>query len=841
MGHAALDYCYKNSYGRGVGEIPTQCSTDQDMQGTAPFFTCYDECPDGYSSTDWGGCMQTCPSGTKRDDYGNCVENSRFLERYETSKYTIWENPNPDECYFPKYNLSKIGECFMAECNKANPELGCQWNGGDVVAKCKENYKMAALHCIPDLDCTDFVGKGVDFYGNTFCETTRKSPRPPQPAYCGKDKSGHDKVNDAGLCYPQCGANAVGVGPVCWEGCPTVRGKKWVECGAGCAADATACGLATMDMTISVLDAAISIASLGSAAAASKGGLAAIKTGMKDGVGDALKATAKQYGNTFSKRFTGHYKDAVSSLTKEGMKKAGLVQDMATLQSTARGVATFFGAVEDIVGKDISQEEMDFQIAQQALGYASLLDPSGVMGIVAAYTKPLCSVIANGSGSYPAPEITAPDNQPLTTGAAESLLAEASKLHNVIATLKEGDKAAAEALCSDKPALSGLDAAGALDNYYTLSSRWMGDKQLLTAGEHGVGMMPGFHTATIDKPEPGFDKGRQLWKIRKGKTGYYKLVPALHAHVSPTQSLDISARDQVRPVIANSADVSGQYWKLSASEFGRGSVRLTTMWRGDCNYLDIIRGGPAHGSTMLRPRRDHTAQAWILNKTSIMTAVRAKTPEQLREGYMNDIEANFGSYVTAAHSLPNNSHTDLWFKDNTHSRFGASKTEVDSGYPKNNPGHFRGIPADWNASFNAILPYGGTSKSYIFKNGLYLRLSDGITVDSGYPQRMPGGWQGMPTAWRGNVDAALYYPPNGKHYMFRGNEYVRLSGVKVDAGYPIPLPGGWRGMPAHFTAGIDAATTRNGQVYMFKNNEYIRFTGTQMDPGYPKPVSTFPH
>lgn len=87
---------------------------------------------------------------------------------------------------------------------------------------------------------------------------------------------------------------------------------------------------------------------------------------------------------------------------------------------------------------------------------------------------------------------------------------------------------------------------------------------------------------------------------------------------------------------------------------------------------------------------------------------------------------------------------------------------------------------------------------------------------------------------------AIHYPPTNKHYFFKGNEYVRLTGTKVDAGYPTKLPGGWVGMPADFVQGIDAATYRNGHVYMIKGDSYIRFTGTKVDMGYPKPMSNWP-
>ncbi len=191
-----------------------------------------------------------------------------------------------------------------------------------------------------------------------------------------------------------------------------------------------------------------------------------------------------------------------------------------------------------------------------------------------------------------------------------------------------------------------------------------------------------------------------------------------------------------------------------------------------------------------------------------------------------------GIQVTAAFTLYNGA-TYLFHPDGTYSKASKSRTGIDSDYPAKMPGGWKGLSSSWYSGINAALPYQGTSKSYMFKDGSYARLT-GVTIDSGYPAKMPGGWQNMPTSWNGQVDAALYYQPNDRHYMFKGNEYVRLTGVKVDSGYPAKLPGGWSGMPAEFAKGIDAATYRNGHVYMFKGEQYIRFTGTRMDSGYPK-------
>jgi hypothetical protein len=70
--------------------------------------------------------------------------------------------------------------------------------------------------------------------------------------------------------------------------------------------------------------------------------------------------------------------------------------------------------------------------------------------------------------------------------------------------------------------------------------------------------------------------------------------------------------------------------------------------------------------------------------------------------------------------------------------------------------------------------------------------------------------------------------------MFKGREYIRLTGVEVDPGYPQPLPGGWKGLSVSWTSGIDAAIFRDGHAYFFKKNQYVRFTGTSMDANYPQ-------
>lgn len=87
-------------------------------------------------------------------------------------------------------------------------------------------------------------------------------------------------------------------------------------------------------------------------------------------------------------------------------------------------------------------------------------------------------------------------------------------------------------------------------------------------------------------------------------------------------------------------------------------------------------------------------------------------------------------------------------------------------------------------------------------------------------------------------DAAVL-APNGKLYFFSGSRYVRLTqGGTLDPGYPKEIAGHWTGFPEAFQSGIDATMTLNNKLYFFKGDQYLRYTlGQGVDAGYPKPIA----
>jgi len=52
------DFCWKDSYGRGVGLVPSVCGSGKQQIGAL----CYDQCPSGYESSGFG-CRKLCPAG----------------------------------------------------------------------------------------------------------------------------------------------------------------------------------------------------------------------------------------------------------------------------------------------------------------------------------------------------------------------------------------------------------------------------------------------------------------------------------------------------------------------------------------------------------------------------------------------------------------------------------------------------------------------------------------------------------------------------------------------------------------------------------------------------------
>ena len=183
-----------------------------------------------------------------------------------------------------------------------------------------------------------------------------------------------------------------------------------------------------------------------------------------------------------------------------------------------------------------------------------------------------------------------------------------------------------------------------------------------------------------------------------------------------------------------------------------------------------------------------------------------------------------------------------FFKDAEYNRIGSVDAGVDLGYPVPIAGNWVGLPADFQTGIDAAFTRESNGKVYMFKGDQYIRVDSNSKMDPGYPLPIAGNWPGLPASFNAGIDAALMRKSNGKIYFFKGDQYVRFSSVSagVDPGYPAPIAGNWAGLPANFNTGIDAALWRNSnsKIYFFKGTEYVRVnTDSVMDPGYPQPIN----
>ena len=204
-------FCWKDSYGRGVGTIPTSCEGGKEYQAGL----CYNKCPAGMNPVG-PVCWSGCPAGYI--DMGAICHIDKPLTRNDCERH--WYT---------------FGFCV---------------NG-----TCPSGYTNAGLFCALTAFPTPagFSGTYLDPMKNTYARGAGTIPT----GCSGKEY-------DAGLCYENCRAGYSGVGPVCWGSNP----PGWTGCGMGSAKDSAACAAAVIGQVTSVGQLAMTVVSLGTSTAA---------------------------------------------------------------------------------------------------------------------------------------------------------------------------------------------------------------------------------------------------------------------------------------------------------------------------------------------------------------------------------------------------------------------------------------------------------------------------------------------------------------------------------------------------------------------------------------------
>lgn len=342
-------FCWKDSYGRGVGSTPSSCAPGQDMLG----LLCYDKCAPGMAR--FGvDCHSTCPAGM--DSQG------LFCRRSEYGR----------GAGFPWQPLDGLSDGGMQQrCERVHGSGNCEKNGAIFYPKCRPGYKaFGCCLCRPEVPNCQALGlnAGIDL----SC-AKRVQVGSPTTGICGP---GQEK--DGGLCYSRCNGGYEGVGPVCWADKPA----GWVNCGMGAAKDDATCAQIVFDQVSSVGQLAMFVASLGSSSAGSAatgGARSASRVAELRRQFEAMKRTWDQVRNT---------------------------------PQIQRAIQAAEGAALIKQGYDISQEAQNAvteeDMARVAAQIAAIVDPTGVAGTVAAYTYAKCSRYFGGATPPPVRPVPSP-------------------------------------------------------------------------------------------------------------------------------------------------------------------------------------------------------------------------------------------------------------------------------------------------------------------------------------------------------------------------------------------------------------------------------------------------
>lgn len=412
-----LPFCWRQSYGRGAGEIAGACPPGTEKDGAL----CYPLPQKGYKGVG-PVCWQSCPSGF-RDDGAFCAKPAAYGRG---SGYAAWNEE---------------------KCKNENPTLGCEKNGAMWYPKCQQGF-VAVGCCICSPQCPPDFGTDIGVSCTKKTYTRGAGTILECPPGLIRDETG----GPAGLCYPKCRPGFHGVGPVCWQDCD----PNWVGCAAACSKTSTDCGFASFEQVLSVATVAANIAILvltgpGGAEAATlleKGGTELVKVGVTSAkagtsvaAGSGYLVTAKaagilakaKIGEAFMKAVTLLQNVKPSNLEK-GASVVRRIYQARTGTKLSQSITTFkvvkagYTALTDYrkafadnfieqtsiaINQEIDDnftpktarylkeywatiqikevaEANNWQIAQTTMAVASIIDITGVTGLVAAFAKPIC-------------------------------------------------------------------------------------------------------------------------------------------------------------------------------------------------------------------------------------------------------------------------------------------------------------------------------------------------------------------------------------------------------------------------------------------------------------------
>ncbi len=398
---ARMPFCWRRSFGRGFGNIPLCPSGYAKDPGS---LICTTPCKADEQYFDNICYPRDCPAGYRNDGLYCGKPGAKTRESFP------WK---PGDPFLPNYSGP------MGRCETKYGNGNCERGGALIFPKCGIGFKPVAEGSV----CTPICPSEYTDIGVSCKKPTSKRG----VVYANTCPAGTVKDPTGDLCYPACNSGQVagnqtvvinagppenfkGVGPVCWQNCPSHQSK---DCGAGCATTDGECAKAVFSMVSSPIIAAVKIAALvatfgGSAAATGSAG-AAVGGGKLIANSPKLLKLAQLADKL--QRFAKTYETSIKALTATATV-------IATLKSQTELFATeFANNFGDMTSPEIEKEIDDrfsksaayevkkewgrhhvglmmeansINTAKNFLSIAGIADPTGLTGVVSAFTNPLC-------------------------------------------------------------------------------------------------------------------------------------------------------------------------------------------------------------------------------------------------------------------------------------------------------------------------------------------------------------------------------------------------------------------------------------------------------------------
>jgi hypothetical protein len=339
FGPSDPDICWKDTYGRGVGEPITTCAAGQEKDGAL----CYPACRDGF-----GGagpvCWRRCPAGFT--DIGVSCSKPAAYGRGTGYAY------NPF-----------VGEGRAAaqrRCENAHGAGNCERSLEMFYPRCRSGYRPVGSNICSPVCPGGFRDDGA------FCakESYGRGAGSPLTCRAGTELSG-------AICYSPCRPGTTGVGPVCWASCPA---NFPVNCGAACAVSSAACAFAVLDQVESSSGVALNVASL-----VTTGGAAT----------PALRA-AQAAGRSARRNLTAAARQQLKRQASDQLQNAMQWQRRQANVSRAQGWldnAENLDQAAELMVSAYEKGEFDFTALTPSLAD---VEPTGVLAMVRSFNKPIC-------------------------------------------------------------------------------------------------------------------------------------------------------------------------------------------------------------------------------------------------------------------------------------------------------------------------------------------------------------------------------------------------------------------------------------------------------------------